>query len=74
MTLQQLNVLVRADMEQAESVPLYLHGLLPVCPITDPVLSAGADAQDHIDVVHPGTLYLLRILAASGICANPVRA
>ena len=61
-------------MGQVASVPLDLHGLLLVGPIPDPVLSAGADAQDHIDVVHPGTLHLLGILAPSGICANPVRA
>ena len=68
------HVLVRTEMGQAGSLPLYLHGLLPVRPITDPVLSACADAQDHIDVVHPGTLHLLCILTPFGICANPVRA
>ncbi len=67
-------MLVRTDKGQVGCVPLYLHGLLSVCPVTDPVLSACADAQDHIDVVHPGTLHLLCILSPPGICADPVEA
>ena len=54
-----------------KGIPLDLHGLLSIILVANLVLSASANAQDHIDVIHPGTLHLLCILMALAVSADP---